>query len=332
VARPWRIEYPNALYHVFSCGNERRAIVKTAEDRMTFIRLLGRMAARYAVDLFGYVLMPNEYDLLLRTRQPNLAQAMHWIGTAYTRRYNLAHLRSGHLFQGRYQSRLVEDAQVMAELSCHIHFKPVRRLLASDPADYPWSSYGAYAFGAPLPVPVDAAFVLDALSGPDRRRAYREMAQRIGRRPEIVSSKLKHRILYGSRGFLEQIRQRFIAAAPGSDITGQRRLYGDRDPRVLLAEIAAAWSPEPEAPWRLDPRAESDLQMYLLSRTGFFRHREIGTFFGLSHSAVSRRIKSFEARLDADRELADRLAGLRQRMLSAPFGGELRASAGGGER
>lgn len=332
MSRPWRIQYANALYHVFSWGNERGEIVKTAEDRMAFLRLLGRMVERFAVDLFGYVILPNEYDLLLRTRQPNLAQAMHWFGTAYTRRYNLAHLRSGHLFQGRYKSRLVEDALGMAELSCHIHFKPVRRLFVTDPVDYPWSSYGAYAFGTPLPVRLETAFILEALPGPDRWRAYREMALQIGRRPEIVSRKVQHGIFYGSRSFQERIRQQFIAAGPNTDVTGQRRIFCDRDPQALLEGLAAALRAEPWPPWLRELHAGNDIKMYLLAQTGLFKQREIGALFGLSHSAVSRRVKSFEAQLYADRQFAVRLAGLKDMLLSTPSGLETQPAPGGAER
>ena len=109
MARPWRIEYEGAFYHVMSRGNERRPIFPDDEDRSSFLSALGEMAARFEVEIFAYVLMDNHYHLLLRTPRSNLSRSMQWLGTTYTRRYNVKHHRSGHLFQGRFKNMLVQD-------------------------------------------------------------------------------------------------------------------------------------------------------------------------------------------------------------------------------
>jgi hypothetical protein len=314
MARPWRIEYDGALYHVYSGGNDRQPIFKTADDRVAFLLQLGRMAERFAIDLFGYVLLPNQYDLLLRTRSANLARAMHWFGTAYTRRFNLAHARAGHVFQGRYRSTVVENAARLAELSCHVHLKPVRLMLVSDAADYPWSSFNAYAYGTQLPVVVDTRFILSALPGPDRHRAYRELAAGPGSRSEEIQSKLHHGLLYGSREFVDLIRSAYIEGPPRSDVRAQRRVFCDRDPAHLLDEVAAAMPPMECAAPCGDERSQCDLRMFFLWKTGIFKNREIGSLFGLSHSAVSRRVKSFQDRIKDIPGMASRLAALSEQL------------------
>jgi len=100
MARAWRIEYEGALYHVLSRGNERQDIVITDDDRRLFLDTAGEMGERFEIDFFAYILMDNHYHLLFRTHRANLCKSMQWFGATYTKRFNLRHNRSGHLFQG----------------------------------------------------------------------------------------------------------------------------------------------------------------------------------------------------------------------------------------
>ena len=140
MARPWRIQYEGALYHVFSRGNNQQDIFVTDDDRYLFLDTLGQMSERYDIDIFVYVLMDNHYHLLLRTPNANLSRSMQWLGTTYTRRYNLEHFQSGHLFQGRYKSILVENDAYLMQLSYYIHHNPLRSGIIKRLINYRWSS------------------------------------------------------------------------------------------------------------------------------------------------------------------------------------------------
>ncbi|MBW1995287.1 MAG: transposase, partial [Deltaproteobacteria bacterium] len=109
MARAWRIEFEGALYHVLSRGNERRDIFFCDHDRRMFLSTLGEMADRFAIEPCAYVLMNNHYHLLLHTLRANLSKAMQWFGVTYTNRFNARHSRSGHLFQGRFKSMVVQN-------------------------------------------------------------------------------------------------------------------------------------------------------------------------------------------------------------------------------
>ena len=98
------------------------------------------MSERFEIDVFAYVLMGNHYHILLRTRRANLKKAMHWFGTTYTQRFNRRHSRSGHLFQGRYKSIIVQNDAYLLQLSYYIHRNPLRAGLVKRLADYRWSS------------------------------------------------------------------------------------------------------------------------------------------------------------------------------------------------
>jgi len=118
---PLRIEYPGAFYHVTSRGNERKAIFKSRRDREKFLEYLESASQRYAAIIHIYCLMDNHYHLPIETPSGNLAQIKQHINGAYTTYFNVKRKRSGHLFQGRYRSILVEADAYAKELSRYIH-------------------------------------------------------------------------------------------------------------------------------------------------------------------------------------------------------------------
>jgi REP element-mobilizing transposase RayT len=125
MARPLRLNYAGAWYHVTSRGNERKAIYRDDRDRMHFVELFSAWRERFRVRLRAYVLMENHYHLLLETPEANLSKAMQWLNTSYTVWFNRRHQRAGHLFQGRFKAVIVE-AQTWAlgdwgrELALHL--------------------------------------------------------------------------------------------------------------------------------------------------------------------------------------------------------------------
>jgi len=101
------------------------------------------MSERFEIDVFAYVLMGNHYHLLLKTNRANLSRSMQWLGVTYTRRFNLRHFRSGHLFQGRFKSIIVQNDAYLMRLSWYIHRNPLRAGMVKRLGNYRWSSYKA---------------------------------------------------------------------------------------------------------------------------------------------------------------------------------------------
>lgn len=163
MARPLRVAFPDALYHLCSRGVGRRAIFEEDADCQAFLDLLGDTAARFGVAVHAFVLMGNHFHLLAQTRRPNLSRWMQTFLGAYTAAFQHRHRRvgHGHLFQGRFKSHLVEEQGYFLSVSRYLHLNPARgRLLGrGDVAErrarlraYPWSSYAGYAgLGAPAP-------------------------------------------------------------------------------------------------------------------------------------------------------------------------------------
>jgi len=99
MARPWRIQYEDAVYHVIARGNNRQDIFLIDEDRQDFLELLGQTSERFNLEIFAFCLMSNHFHLFLRTPEANLAPAMHWLNATYSIHFLHRHHRSGHLLQ-----------------------------------------------------------------------------------------------------------------------------------------------------------------------------------------------------------------------------------------
>jgi putative transposase len=154
MARPLRVEFENAAYHVTSRGNDRKEIFRDDADRLRFLETLGQASERLGLVVHGYCLMPNHYHLLVQTPRANLSRAIGWLQTAYCIGFNRRHGRSGHLVQGRFKAHLIDADAYARELVRYIHLNPVRPRDRRKPVPaerreffegYLWSSHRAYA-------------------------------------------------------------------------------------------------------------------------------------------------------------------------------------------
>jgi len=144
MARPLRIEYPGAWYHVMNRGRRHEDIFTDKTDYTLFIDLLKELAELFQVRISAYCLMGNHYHLLLNTPQGNLSRCMQRLNSVYTQRYNRRHGYDGPLFRGRYKSILVSADNYLLQLVRYIYKNPVRAGMAKAMEDYPWSSYPGY--------------------------------------------------------------------------------------------------------------------------------------------------------------------------------------------
>ncbi|MHC4446855.1 MAG: transposase, partial [Planctomycetota bacterium] len=144
MARPPRIEFAGALYHVMSRGNERRAIVRDDADRSERLEWLRRTVVTYGWRLHSFVLMTNHEHLFVETPEPNLSAGMRFLNGSYAGYFNRRHRRVGHLFQGRFKSHLVETSGHYSSLSRYIHLNPFVARLVTKVEAYLWSSYPGY--------------------------------------------------------------------------------------------------------------------------------------------------------------------------------------------
>lgn len=150
MARPLRIEFPGATFHVMARGNQGQKICLDDHDREMWLATLVQAWKRTGWLLHAWALMGNHYHLLLETPEPNLVAGMKWLQGTYTQRYNARHRKRGHLFQGRYRAVPVEaEAGIYLQtVSTYIHLNPARakliRIGEQKLWEYRWSSYPSY--------------------------------------------------------------------------------------------------------------------------------------------------------------------------------------------
>jgi REP element-mobilizing transposase RayT len=139
-----RIIFENAFYHVISRGNNQENIFLEDKDFKRFLATLKFVSSKYDYLLYGYVLMPNHFHLLLETKKDPISKIMSSLLTSYTMYFNKKCQRIGHLFQNRFKSLICDKESYFLEVSRYIHLNPVKAGLVKKPADYKWSSYRTY--------------------------------------------------------------------------------------------------------------------------------------------------------------------------------------------
>ncbi|MHA1629742.1 MAG: REP-associated tyrosine transposase [Candidatus Heimdallarchaeota archaeon] len=311
MARPLRIEFKGALYHIISRGNERREIFLGDDDYEIFLDVLEEMSDRFEVDIFAYVLMSNHYHLLIRTNQKNLSKSMQWVGTTYTRRFNLKHSRSGHLFQGRFKSILVQNDAYLMQLSCYIHRNPLRAGLVNRLADYRWSSYRSYAYKASPVGWLNTDLILSQFKGKDSYKAYREKVQKYSEEDAKIFENLRHGIVFGTKNYLKKITKKHLKKESDAELTQLNRMLKDKDPAILLKRAAKAINfdltklGQSDRIFQKDVR-DRDVLLYILRETGLYTNKQIGELFGLTYSAVSRRASIVKSEISKPSEMRRR--------------------------
>ena len=309
MSRAWRIEYEGAFYHLLSRGNERGDIFVDGQDRQRFLDTIEEMSQRFEIDIFAYVLMSNHYHLLLRTRRANLKKAMHWFGTTYTQRFNWRHFRSGHLFQGRYKSIIVQNDTYLLQLSYYIHRNPLRAGIVKRLADYRWSSYRVYAYDRKAPKWLCTDLILSQFEGEaDRHKSYREKIQKYAQEEKRLCEDLRHGFILGSKQFVAKIYQKHLPSEPDLAVPQQKQLSTTFDIERFLVKAQRELKCDINGfvqAGRLSgaDKDKRDLLLYFIWQAGHLGNKQIGNLFGISYSAVSHTVRSVKAKLKKDQKL-----------------------------
>jgi len=319
MARQWRIQYPNAIYHVMSRGNGRQGIFISDQDHYIFLSLLETLAERFNIEIHAFVLMSNHYHLLVKTIDANLSKAMQWFGTTYTRRFNMANNHTGHLFQGRFKSIIVQNDAYLMRLSYYIHRNPLRAGIVERLADYPWSSYLYYAYKKKPPFWLHTESIFFQLTGNDRHRAYRTKTQNYADEDCSIWEDVKHGLIYGSQEFVTKIRDRFLGENINEELPQHNSILREYESEALLSraakilnfDLASAHKAKKIGSVDKDNR---DLLIYLLWQLGRLSNSAIGAYFGLTYSSISRRVKIVSDRLSIDTELGEKYNTLKSQI------------------
>lgn len=297
MARSVRMDYPATFYHVLSRGNERRKIFRDQRDYERFIDTIGRMVGRYHIEVHAYVLMGNHYHLLLRTQEGNLSRAIQWLGLTYSVWFNRRHKRSGHLFQGRFKSFIVEDDSYFTAMCLYIHRNPIRARIADRLLDYPWSSYPAYVKPRKAPPWLTTSLVL-GVHGRSRKR-FIEAQRSYAKEEKALLTDLRYGLVLGSEAFVSRLKKK-LEKERHREKPQVRKVLRERSIEELLDHTIFPLLGVKDGkgllrPVRRTSRPERDLAIYILCHLGFYTNQEVGSVFGVGYTSITGALKRAEA-------------------------------------
>jgi putative transposase len=314
MARPLRIEYEGAIYHVTARGNERSKIFFTKRDYRKFKEYLAKGETKYGFLLHAYVLMTTHYHLIIETPEGNLSKIMHFLNGSYTTYINVKRKRSGHLFQGRYKAILVDKDSYLLELSRYLHLNPVRAKMVEKPEEYLHSSYGSYISDMKEEI-VTIDMILDLLT---RNRAkagkrYRTFVEG-GLVEELKSpmEKVYGGVMLGGECFIREVLARLEnEQLVGVEVSYRKDLRVSIGEEKIISELCKHYGCT-LAEIAKDKRSEArKAGVYLLKNNTGATNAEIGELFGgISYSAVAKIYQNFSRQIEEDKELAGRLKNL----------------------
>lgn len=276
MARPIRIEYAGALYHVTARGNAQQSVYLMDADRIHFLNLLEQVCDDRHWRCHAYCLMSNHYHLLIETIQPTLSKGMRALNGEYAQKFNKVHSRVGHLFQGRYKAILVQKESHLLELARYIVLNPIRANMVPQAHDWPWSSYCATAGVVQAKSFLETDWIL-AQFGQTRQTAIRKYIQFVAAGVGVESPwrQLKNQVYLGSDEFIVQALQHAERKPSLKEIPRLQKLAPPK-PLVYYQKTYAQ-------------RNEAIVHAYL---TGHYSLTAVGDYFGVGRSTVARAVAS----------------------------------------
>ena len=316
MARPLRIEYPNAWYHVMNRGRRSEPIYKTKGDYYRFIELLKDTSEMWNLRVVAYCLMPNHYHLLVQTPDANISRCMRHIDGVYTQRFNRRHYCDGQLLRGRFKSILIEADNYLLQLVRYIHLNPLKVGLTDQLEKFAWSSHRGYLSQAEKWEWLYKDLILSMLSPQKRERIkrYRYFISTDNEDIDKIFKKSKWPAILGSERFVDMIKEKFFLQKADDEIPQSKELAPDGD---RIKKVVCGY-------YRI---GENDL---LQSRRGFFHEprnvaiyltrrlrgdslKQIGEQYRMNkYSSVSSVIERMKVLIAQDRRLKKKIESLIQ--------------------
>ncbi|USX14466.1 transposase [Oxalobacteraceae bacterium OTU3CAMAD1] len=277
MARPLRLEFPGALYHVTCRGNRRERVFCDRQDRLVWLEETARMCDRFHFVIHAYCQMTNHYHLLIETPDGNLGQGMRQLNSVYSRYYNRRHDLVGHVLQGRYHAILVQKESYLLELARYIVLNPIRAGIVDKLGDWEWSSLQFMLGDRPSPSWMNTKWLLDSF-GEDpvsARQAYLAFLLS-GIDAESPLEQVAFRCILGDDEFIAQHRKSATTEMSGEIAREQRRATA-----LPLEGYAAKFSPR-------------EIAMAEAYHSTVYTMSQIAAYFQVSVKTVSRAIAALE--------------------------------------
>lgn len=312
MARPLRIEYEGAVYHILSRGNRADYIFSEDKDKEYFIETLQKTVEKYKVNLYAYCVMGNHYHMLMSAPYGELTKIMHYIGSTYGSYMRRSKGWIGHVFAGRYKSLCVEKEGYLLELSRYIHLNPVRAGIVKKPEEYQWCSYKYYIGKIKNPEWLNTGWLLEEYGKTLKtsQRKYKEFVEAgIENPPPYPAKSIVGQAILGSKEFIKKIIKGMKKDRGFEEITAKRIYSGRIDLEALHNAVCKYYkvtglTKEKERISKV-ARHGREMFIYLAKKETSTLNREIAEKIGdISSSGITHQYKRTLKRQGEDKKLS----------------------------
>ena len=278
MARPLRLEFTGALYHVTSRGDGREDIYSSDDDRLDWLETLGHVCTRFNWACHAYCQMTNHYHIVIETPDANLSKGMRQLNGVYTQLFNRKHDRVGHVFQGRFKAILVEKESYLLQLARYVVLNPLRAKMVRRLEQWQWSSYRATCGQVQTPEWLQTDFLLSQF-GTLRSRSIAKYVAFVheGKGLDSIWSNLQGQIYLGSESFMKKMQTEIDKKPSVLEIPRAQRRALARE----LSDYANAY--------------ERDDAVALAYLSGHHTMAAVADHFDVHYTTVSRLVKKYEA-------------------------------------
>ena len=322
MARPLRIEFPGAFYHVMNRGNTGMNIFRSERDREKFLDYVGKAVKRFDIKVHIYCLMTTHYHFLIETPHPNLSQAIKWINAGYSMYFNRKRRRHGHLFQGRFKAVLVDADEYLKHLSRYIHLNPVRARMVEHCGDYSWSSYRALSGYVEPPEWLETDWLL-SLFAEDRniaKQRYRVFVESVENEEiDNPSDEVVGGVVLGRVDFVNWVKKTFLSKRENSrEIPLLKTLKPRPAPGDVIQVVCDEFHCGRELILRKGKKRNlaRDVAMYLCREETGETGVSLGCRFGISGAGVAARHNQIAKRIEANRTFKAQIDQIRSKILN----------------
>ncbi len=274
MARPVRIEYPGAYYYLTSKALEGERLFRGGNDRQEFLSILQEVICRMQWEVYAYNLMPDSFQLFIKTTKPNLSKGMRQLNGIYTQRYNARYERFGNIFHGRFKAVLVEAEHSFKDVVRHVMHVPIQERKTRDLNKWRWGSYQATMGLLDAPDWLKTKDVLHHFAR-QRKRAQKALSKSIKNYDEDfdLMKNVQGQILLGRDKFVKKWKKQ-LASGKVMDKARQRKEKKIKP----LCDFSTRFK-------------DSKIAMVKAYKTGNYTLEQVSSHFGVHYSTVSRTVK-----------------------------------------
>ena len=324
MARPLRVEYSGAVYHVINRGNAGEYLYRSSRDRKKYLSYLAKAVKRFSIKIHTYCLMRNHVHILMETQHPNLSKSVQWMNVSYAVYFNRKYKRNGHLFQGRFKSILVDADSYLKQLSRYIHLNPVRAGLVDRPADYDWSGYNAFIGNVIAPEWLETNWLLSQF-GRVRKEAlanYKDFVETVdAKRLENPEKELAGGFILGSADFINWVKQSFLSKRTDvKEIPQLRQLKPTIKLERIVEVVGDTFHRDGEFLLNKGRKRNiaRDIAIYLARDLTGKSGKALGEYFGkISGAGITRRYNYMSKSINTNRKLRKQVNQLREKIVNS---------------